>query len=187
MINVSGKKFDKIDEVALGKALDGVEMSVNEKSYVDLVTNTINSGEQHVVEYLDMSGAASSGGVTAVKNHLNGVQAGIGDAMMTPEGELKAATITVLGGEGFNVPTKGGSHSFIISGTSNQDNRAVTSAHEVLGHGLPSARGESATQNNNAIRADNLVRRILGLPQRDGSNHAGAEGIMNPSAIPYLK
>ena len=34
----------------------------------------------------------------------------------TPDGDLKAATIAVFGGEGFNVPTKEGSHSFIISG-----------------------------------------------------------------------
>lgn len=84
---------------------------------------------------------------------------------------------------------RGGSHSFIISGEATKsDNRAVTSTHEVLGHGLPSARGESTNQNNNnAIRADNLVRRILGLPQRDGSNHAGAKNIVNPSALPYTK
>jgi hypothetical protein len=57
-----------------------------------------------------------------------------------------------------------------------------------LGHGIPSSRGESAELNNaNAIRMDNLVRRMLGLPQRDGSDHGGyKEGhIKEPQKLPY--
>ena len=67
---------------------------------------------------------------------------------------------------------------------------AVTSWHEVFGHGIPSARNETPEQNNsNAIRTDNLIRRMLGLPQRDGLDHAGgAEGqINNPQELPYTK
>lgn len=91
-----------------------------------------------------------------------------------------------LGGEGFNVPTSKGSHSF-IRGV--QDKlKAVTSAHELLGHGLPSARKESPVHNNtNAIRTDNLVRRLLRLPQRDGSDHAGGKDIVSPYSLPYTK
>lgn len=111
---------------------------------------------------------------------------------MTPNGDLKAATISVFGGEGFNVPTKNGSHSFIISGVPNGKNteRAVTSGHEVLGHGIPSARGMTPAENNsNAIRMDNLVRRLLGLHQRDGSDHAGYKQgqITDPYKLPITQ
>ena len=112
--------------------------------------------------------------------------------MITPEGNLKAATITVLGGEGFTVPVEGGSHAFIISGMPRGKNteRAVTSGHETFGHGIPASRSESPELNNsNAIRMDNLVRRVLGLPQRDGSDHGGfKEGqIKDPYKLPYTQ
>jgi len=157
-----------------------------------MVTNTINSKETHKVEYLSYADNASSEGAGAVKDYLNTVQQDFGNRIVTPEGDLKAAVSSAFGGEGYNVPTKDGSHSFIISGAPNGQNteRAVTSGHEVFGHGIPSARKETTAQNNtNAIRADNLIRRILGLPQRDGSNHAGGkEGqIVDPYKLPYTK
>lgn len=34
--------------------------------------------------------------------------------MITPDGTMKASVISALGGEGLNVPTDNGSHSFII-------------------------------------------------------------------------
>ena len=48
----------------------------------------------------------------------------------------------------------------------------------------------SPTDNNsNAIRMDNLVRRILGLPQRDGKDHGGYnEGqITDPQKLPITQ
>ncbi|MBS1920768.1 MAG: hypothetical protein JST17_10990, partial [Bacteroidetes bacterium] len=191
LIDIKGKKFKHIDKDALTKALDGVKLSDDEKAYVDVVTNTINSKEQQVVEYLAYGDNASSDGATAVKDYLNTVQSGVGNGIVTPEGDLKAATIAGLGGEGYNVPTKDGSHSFIISGIPGKNTeRAVTSGHELFGHGIPSSRGESPELNNsNAIRMDNLVRRILGLPQRDGSDHAGfkAGQIKDPYKLPYTQ
>ncbi len=186
LIDVKGKKFKQIDKEALTKALDGVELSADEKAYVDVVTNTINAKEKHTVEYLANGDNASSDGATAVNDYFQ--SKGL-PKITTPEGDLKAATIAVFGGEGFNVPTKDGSHSFIIPGGKNTE-RAVTSGHEVFGHGIPSSRGESPELNNaNAIRMDNLVRRMLGLPQRDGSDHGGyKEGqIKNPQKLPYTQ
>ena len=121
----------------------------------------------------------------AGRHHMNGVQAGAGDAMV-PNGTLSSALITGLGGEGFNVPTKNGSHSFISSGVTGNE-RASTSGHEVFGHGIPSAEGASPSDNNaNAIRTDNLIRRMLGMPQRDGKDHGGyKEGhITYPQKLP---
>ena len=63
--------------------------------------------------------------------------------------------------------------------------RPVTSGHELFGHGIPSANGlSSSDNNNNAIRTDNLIRRLLKMPQRDGSDHSGyKEGQIKGSSV----
>ena len=185
LITIKGNKFNKIDGDALTKALDGVTLSVDERTYIDMVTNTINSKDVHKVEYVNVSGDVSLEGGNAINDHFKNNNL---PSPLTPDGTLKAATLSFLGGEGFNTPTKKGSHSVIISGVSGSNTeRAVTSGHEVFGHGIPSARRESDVNNNtNAIRTDNLIRRILGLPQRDGSDHAGGSngGIVDPQKLP---
>lgn len=184
------KQFDKIDSNALTSSLDGANLSTDEQALVDIVVGAINSDKDFVVEYADASGTVSSDGANAVVGHLNNTQSGVGDMMRTKDGNINASVIQGLGGSGFNVPTKNGSHSFILEGTGvsyGTGNRTVTAGHEVFGHGIPSARGLTPAQNNaNAIRTDNLVRRVLGIPQRDGSTHGGfKEGqITEPYKIP---
>lgn len=165
-------------------------------AYISLLVNTINSKEVHSIEYLKDGEEVSSSGYSDINKYLNSIDpdSKIGDAFRKREERsdwstryyYDDATIQTLGGEGFNVPTSKGSHSF-IRGV--QDKlKAVTSAHELLGHGLPSARKESPVHNNtNAIRTDNLVRRLLRLPQRDGSDHAGGKDIVSPYSLPYTK
>jgi len=190
LITTSGKKFDKIDAGALSTALDGVTLSTDEQAYVDALTSTINSNETHTVEFASETGNISTDGKDAVVAHLNNTQAGVGNMMLKPDGTLSASVVKGLGGAGFNVPDGNGSHSIILEGsgiTHSGGNRAVTSGHEVIGHGVPSARGLTPAQNNtNAIRTDNLIRRILGIPTRTGANHAGGKQgqITNPNALP---
>ncbi|WP_353165323.1 RHS repeat domain-containing protein, partial [Empedobacter brevis] len=188
LIDIKGKEFKSIDSGALASALDGVQMSTDEQAYVEMVTNTINSSDIHTVEYL--SGEfTSTDGASAFKEHMNSAQEGVGDAMLTREGQLKTSVVEGAAGEGLNIPTKKGSHSFISSSVKG-DVRASTSTHEVFGHGIPSAqRASSADNNANAIRADNLSRRILGLPERDGANHGGySQGhITDPNKLPLTK
>lgn len=187
LIDVKGSTFKSIDAKALSTALDGVSLSADEKAYIDMVTNTINSKDVHKIEYL--SGEfTSTEGATAFKDHMNKTQAGVGDAMV-PNGKLSASLIDTMVGGGLNVPTKNGSHSFIGSGVTG-DERAVTSGHELFGHGIPSARHFGAKANNaNAIRTDNLIRRLLGMPERDGSDHGGfKEGhITEPKKLPVTE
>ena len=60
----------------------------------------------------------------------------------------------------------------------------------MFGHGIPAAKKLTPAENNaNAIRTENLIRRILKLPQNDGSKHGGyKEGhINNPYILPILK
>ena len=52
LVDIKGKSFKHVDKEALAKALDGVNLSADEKAYVDVLTNTINSKEKQVVEYL---------------------------------------------------------------------------------------------------------------------------------------
>lgn len=196
LISLKGKKFQQIPDAALADALDGVTCSEDEMAYISLLVNTINSKEVHSIEYLKDGEEVSSSGYSDINKYLNSIDpdSKIGDAFRKREERSDGstryyyddATIQTLGGEGFNVPTSKGSHSF-IRGV--QDKlKAVTSAHELLGHGLPSARKESPVHNNtNAIRTDNLVRRLLRLPQRDGSDHAGGKDIVSPYNLPYTK
>ena len=196
LISLKGKKFQQIPDAALADALDGVTCSEDEMAYISLLVNTINSKEVHSIEYLKDGEEVSSSGYSDINKYLNSIDpdSKIGDAFRKREERSDGstryyyddATIQTLGGEGFNVPTSKESHSF-IRGV--QDKlKAVTSAHELLGHGLPSARKESPVHNNtNAIRTDNLVRRLLRLPQRDGSDHAGGKDIVSPYSLPYTK
>ena len=196
LISLKGKKFQQIPDAALADALDGVTCSEDEMAYISLLVNTINSKEVHSIEYLKDGEEVSSSGYSDINKYLNSIDpdSKIGDAFRKREERSDGstryyyddATIQTLGGEGFNVPTSKGSHSF-IRGV--QDKlKAVTSAHELLGHRLPSARKESPVHNNtNAIRTDNLVRRLLRLPQRDGSDHAGGKDIVSPYSLPYTK
>jgi len=184
LIDAKGSTFNSINADALGKAMTGLELSEDQKAYINIVVGAINSEDSHKVEYLTGDFTSKEGG-TAFKDHMNSVQSGIGDMMVTPEGKLSSG-IVKNSGDGLNVPTKNGSHSFIGASKTGKD-RAVTSTHEVLGHGIPSANKKTPAENNaNAIRTDNLARRLLGMPERDGSDHGGyKEGhITDPKKLP---
>jgi hypothetical protein len=186
LIDVKGKTFKHIDGAALTKALDGIELSADERTYIDMVTNTINSKDKHSVEYVS-GDFTSSEGATAFKEHMNKTQAGAGDKMLTPDGNLSTGIIDRL--VGLNVPTADGSHSFISSKVEGKE-RAITSGHELFGHGIPSSKKLTAAENNaNAIRTDNLIRRLLGVPESDGKNHGGYnEGhITEPNKLPITQ
>ena len=193
LLDVKGKSFNKVDSGALSSALSGVTVSKDEQAYIDTVVNAINDTKVHTVEYLSMGDTVSSAGGTALKDHMNKAQAGVGDAMVPDASNVKADLINALGGEGFNVPSAKGSHSIIVeTASTTPESRAETSSHEVLGHGVPSAKGASTAVNNtNAIRMSNLVRRVTGStqPARDGMDHAGGkEGqIKNPQDLPMTR
>ncbi|MGH1519129.1 RHS repeat-associated core domain-containing protein, partial [Chryseobacterium sp. JK1] len=188
LIDVKGNSFNKIDSKALATATSG--LSKDEQAYINTLAGAINSSKEHKVEYLSMGDTASSEGAKAFVGHIDSkVSAGLGKSFLTPAGDLNASTINGIGGEGFNVATSKGSHSFIIeTASTTADSRAETSSHEVLGHGIPSSKGASdAVNNTNAIQMSNLVRRVTGSsePPRDGTNppHAGGK-VTNPNDLP---
>ena len=145
LIKVKGKTFTNIDATALETALEGVSLTIDEKTYIDLVVNTINSDKIHTIEY--MTGEfTSEEGATAFRNHMNSLSPGLGDGS-TPNDVLRVSLVEGLGKEGFNVPTADGSHSF-VSSKATGNLRPVTSGHELFGHGIPSANGLYSSDNN---------------------------------------
>ena len=145
LIKVKGKTFTNIDATALETALEGVSLTIDEKTYIDLVVNTINSDKIHTIEY--MTGEfTSEEGATAFRSHMNSLSPGLGDGS-TPNDVLRVSLVEGLGKEGFNVPTADGSHSF-VSSKATGNLRPVTSGHELFGHGIPSANGLYSSDNN---------------------------------------
>ena len=53
-LDKKGKKFNSINSDAMIKALDGIELSEDERTLVDMVSNTINSGDKYKIEYANM-------------------------------------------------------------------------------------------------------------------------------------
>ena len=188
LIDITENMFRNIDIGKLNSAMEGLKLTDDESAYITMITSTINSKEIYEVEYI--SGEyTSSEGATAFVNHMNKEHGNsIGNKIVTPDGNLSSAFIRNAG-EGLNIPTPDGSHSFIGSSLQGME-RAVTSGHEVFGHGIPAAKKLTPVENNaNAIRTENLIRRILGLTQTDGHNHGGYKKrhITYPYILPILK
>jgi hypothetical protein len=182
-LDKKGTTFNSISAEAIG-AFDGITLSADEQALVNEVTGVINSESIHKVEFVDINGSVSKEGTSAFKSHLNSTKAGVGDAMI-PSDRMPGGAMNAVSGGGLNIPTKKGSHSVIMEGTGvNHDGgRAVTTGHEIVGHGVASANKASGVENNTrAIRVDNLIRRVIGITTfRD--EHGGAK-IVNPNALP---
>ncbi|MFV0290628.1 MAG: RHS repeat domain-containing protein [Mangrovibacterium sp.] len=188
LIKVNKNKFEKIDTKALKASLEGIKkLSDDERTYIDMVVNTINSDNKHKIEYVTGSVASDEGSELFKEyNTKLGNEATL-FLGLDSEGKLKSSYFNF--NEGLNIPTPDGSHSF-VKGSLNKYMRSITSGHELFGHGIPSAKGLTPAENNaNAIRTDNLIRRMIGVSERDGSKHSGyLEGhIIKPKALPITK
>ncbi len=184
-IGDDGRTFNRIDESDVECALDGFDFNDEELSFVGHLTDAINSDDVHSVEFLSSQDNLSQGGMSALVGYLRTLDENFAEVLASP-GFIKGAVVKGLGGTGLNVPITGGSHSFILEGSEilHDGGRAVTSGHEVLGHGPASARGLSLEDNNTrAIQMDNLIRGVMYIGGfRDGSNHG--QGVIERN--PYL-
>ena len=196
--NNNGRIFDKIN---LDDANEATKNLRNDDILiVKIIMEVLKSDRPFDFEYANddnPNSKISSSGTRLLRSHFDRIQPGtngkpgFGSLLFTEE---NASTLILrnLGGAGFNVPTEDnqGSHSFILQGSRIDhfmNNRAITTFHEIFGHGLKSSMGASSEDNNNfTIRFENLVRRILGINEfRTGANHAGGE-IENPTAKPSI-
>lgn len=181
--------FDVIGGDALKDALSG--LTGDDLALAEIVTGAINSEAKHKIEYVKLTDDLSDEGEIAVNSVNDKFATQIG--LQKPESypNRTGADIKTFGGTGFNAPTSDGSHSFIVNDLFTlypEGRRDLTTFHEIFGHGIPSAKKVSDILNNqNAIRTENLVRRVLGIKeQRDGADHAGGK-VNNPSDLPATK
>lgn len=185
LLALDGRKFKSISADALSTALNGVTLSDDEKSAVNMVTSAINSKDVHMVEFADKTGSLSSDGSEAIYAEL---PVGFKNEKVIPDASsVPSWVVTAMGGSGVTVGTAKGSYSVILEGdgVKYSGNRAVTSAHEVFGHGIPVSKHMNSMDNNtHAIRTDNLFRRLFKIKEsRDGSDHGGGK-VVDPTKVP---
>ena len=156
----NGKSFAPISTDALSAAFTGITLNDDQQALVQMVVNTINSDDVHKVEYINGSGTLSD---QATKSFLPGFLSGeIGPYMpsiLERNGGLPVWLIVNEGGGGVTTPTQNGSHSLIILGGEHPNGRAVTTGHEIIGHGRSRATGwlGDGQQHVQAIRTENLI------------------------------
>ncbi len=82
-------------------------------------------------------------------------------------------------GKAITVPTNKGAYVLALK---NDPNVTSNTFHESLGHGYSLILNLIKSHNENAVRMDNVVRRILKKSQRDGKDHEGE--ILSPYILP---
>ncbi|KFF23444.1 RHS repeat domain-containing protein [Chryseobacterium vrystaatense] len=199
LISIKGKTFNQIDETKLKNALSNSDLSADDKTLMETVANTINSKDEHLVEYVGEKDNVSSKAVEAfgIPSYLNK------DKMQEKFGGIPAS-IYAAGGGSVTGKTKKGTFSLIVSGISGASDykdqngnyvaspigREGTTGHEVLGHGrsLMTGRGD-VNQHQDAVKLENLILRVMGHTtiQRDGTDHGPKTTISNASALPEYK
>lgn len=183
----NGKSLSPITPDALSNAFNGIELNEDQQALVDLVVNTINSKDIHKVEYLNSNGNLSYSAEKVFVSLFNGLPT---ELILEANGGFPVVFIQNQGGGGLTTPIKKGTYSLIFKDTRYHLNgRAVTTGHEILGHGrsLALGRGEGA-QHIDAIRTENLILRVMGIQYiNNGSNHGPRIIIEQPSLLPSFR
>lgn len=187
----NGKTFAPISTEALSTAFNGISLNEDQQALVDMVVNTINSNDVHKVEYQYSNGVLSDKGEKAfLPGYMNGEAAAYMPQILEKNGGLPLWLIMGDGGAGATVQTKNGSHSVIIIDGMHSNGRAVTTGHEILGHGRSWATGlGDSFQHIQAIRTENLILRVMGIPFiNTGINHGREKApIPNPTLLPSFR
>ncbi len=196
LITQSGKKQDgktlsPIKSENLTSALEGVELSEDQQTLVNIVVNTINSKDTHKVEYVEGTGVLSHDAAESfLPPFTDGDLGPYVPLILEKNGGFPISFITNEGGGGVTTPTKNGSHSLIILSGEHPNGRAVTTGHEIFGHGRSHACGiGNKSQHVEAIRTENLILRVMGIPFiNTGINHGRDKTpVINPSFLPSFR
>ncbi|MCC8144988.1 MAG: hypothetical protein LIO93_00820 [Bacteroidales bacterium] len=182
----NGKRLASISSEALTAAFDGINLTDDQQALVDMTVNTINSVDKHFIEYVPEGELISSKGQSAFWGKL--AEGSIMSAIVSANGGIPVSLIAAFGGEGATTQTSRGTHSIII-GNNHLNGRAVTTGHELIGHGrsLAAGRGHD-NQHVDAVQTENLILRIMGINYiNDGSTHGPGTIIPNPSALPGFR
>lgn len=187
--NQNGKSFAPISSDALSAVFNGISLNEDQQALVDMVVNTINSNHIHKVEYLESKGNLSC---TAEK-----VFAPLFDNPVLPTSTILNANggfpvifINNRGGGGLTTPIRNRTYSLIFKDSSfHLNGRAVTTGHEILGHGrsLSVGRGDK-NQHVDAIQTENLILRVMGIPYiNTGADHAPNGAFPGCSLLPSFR
>ena len=182
----NGKSLASISNEALEVAFNGISLNEDQQALVNMAVNTINSSDKHIVEYVS-EGVISGQGQNAFSGEFSNAGLPMGD-IIAANGGIPVAIIANFGGGGLTVPTQNGSHSVIV-GNNHPNGRAVTTGHEVIGHGRSLAVGRGqANQHIDAVRTENLILRVMGINYiNNGSTHGPRIIIPAPSALPRFR
>ena len=106
------------------------------------------------------------------------------DYIIMQNGGLPAWQIINEGGGGLTTPTSKGSHSVVIVGGEHPAGMAVTTGHEIFGHGR-SLTFPDLDQNIEAIRLENLIRRNMNIKEINRGNDHGNPP--HPECLPSFR
>ena len=183
----NGRNLAPISSEALATAFNGIDLTADQQALVDMTVNTINSADKHFIEYKAEGGVISSKAQSTFSGEFE--KAGLPmSTIISANGGIPVSLISNFGGNGLTVQTSRGSHSVIV-GNNHFNGRAVTTGHEVIGHGrsLVVGRGH-ANQHMDAIQTENLILRVMGINYiNNGSTHGPRTIIPNPSALPGFR
>lgn len=183
----NGRNLAHIGSDALSAAFEGVTLNADQQALVDMAVNTINSSDKHFVEYAGADGVISSKGQSAFSGEFSNAGLPMSD-IVAANGGIPVSLIANFGGDGLTVQTRQGSHSVIVGGN-HAHGRAVTTGHEIIGHGRSLAVGRGhANQHVDAVQTENLILRVMGINHiNNGSTHGPRTIIPNPSALPGFR
>lgn len=169
----NGKSLASISADALSEAFSGITLNEDQQALVDMVVNTINSDDIHRVEYIKSSGNLSYSAEKVFAPLFDNPDLPI-STILNVNGGFPVAFIENSGGGGLTTPIKNGTYSLIFKDASfHQTERAVTTGHEIIGHGRSLAIGRGdINQHVDAIQTENLILRVMGIPYiNTGANH----------------
>lgn len=186
-----GKMLAPISAESLSSSLADISLNTDQLALIEMVVNTINSNDIHKVEFSNGSGVLSN---QATKAFLPGfLSSELGPYMpiiLEKNNGLPVKLIINKGGGGVTTPTQSGTYTLIILGGEHPHGRAVTTGHELIGHGRSWSTGfGDSHQHTQAIRTENLILRVMGIPYiNSGINHGRERtAIPFPSQLPSFR
>lgn len=186
----NGKSFAPITAEALSAAFSGITLNEDQQALVEMVVNTINSSDTHMIEFRNSDGVLSDKGEKVyLPGYMDGGASEHMSQILERNGGLPLWLIMADGGSGATVHTRNGSHSVIVVDGIHPNGRAVTTGHEVLGHGRSWSAGfHENFQHVEAIRTENLILRVMGIPFiNTGINHGPKTIVPQPSLLPIFR
>ena len=166
-------------------------LNEDQEALVDIVVNTINSKDKHIVEYTPTNGVLSSKATNLfLPGFMTGDIAPHMPLILEKNGGLPKWLLINECGYGTTTPMKSGSYSLIFDGGEHKNGRAVTTGHEIFGHGRSYATGlGDEFQHVQAIRTENLILRVMGIPfVNTGINHGKERTpVTNPTMLPAFR